>query len=241
MFISVLKDLLSAQELGQLHAMIQPGDYVDGHISGGNENKNNQELQPSAANYVEILKLVEFAVRRSTEFNFTAFPRYMTRPIISRYQAGMFYDEHVDFPVANFLGTQHLGANLPTHRALAPVGSNYVRADLSLTLFLTDPATYDGGELCFSSAVGDHKYKLSAGSAVLYPTGEFHSVSRVTRGEREAAIFWVQSLVPIEARRRALHEAFALRQALAADIPESKFLTQADMNFNNLFRIFAEV
>ena len=240
MFTSVLKNLLSAPELTQLHTMLQPGDFVDGHISGGNENKNNHELQPSAPGYLEILKLVEFAVRRSTDFNFTAFPRYLTRPIISRYQTGMFYDEHVDFPVVNFLGTQHLGANLPTHRALAPVGSNYVRADLSLTLFLSAPSTYDGGELCLSSPVGDQKYKLEAGSAVLYPTGELHSVSRVTRGERLAAIFWVQSLVPIEARRRALHEAFALRQALAADTPESKFLAQADMNFNNLFRIFAE-
>lgn len=240
MFISVLKDLLDVQELAQLGAMIRPGDFVDGHISGGNENKNNQELTPDAANYLEILKMVEFAVRRSTDFSFTAFPRYMTRPIISRYQTGMFYDEHVDFPLANFLGTQNLGNHLPTHRALAPVGSNYVRADLSLTLFLNDPSTYDGGELCFNSSVGGHKYKLPAGSAVLYPTGEFHSVSRVTRGERMAAIFWVQSLVPIEARRRALHEAFALRQGLAAELPESKFLSQADMNFNNLFRIFAE-
>lgn len=240
MFISVLKDLLNAQELAQLHTMIKPSDFIDGHISGGNENKNNQELTPTAANYLEILKLVEFAVRRSTDFNFTAFPRYMTRPIISRYQTGMFYDEHVDFPVANFLGTQHLGANLPSHRALAPVGSNYVRADLSLTLFLSDPSTYDGGELCFASAVGEHKYKLPAGSAVLYPTGEFHSVSRVTRGERVAGIFWVQSLVPIEARRRALHDAFAFRQALAEEMPTSKFLAQADMAFNNLFRIFAE-
>lgn len=240
MFISVIEDLLNPGELAQLRAMIKPDDFVDGHISGGNENKNNQELTPAAANYLEILKMVELAVRRSTDFNFTAFPRYMTRPIISRYQTGMFYDEHVDFPLANFLGTQHLGDSLPTHRALAPVGSTYVRADLSLTLFLSDPSSYDGGELCFRSGVGDHKYKSPAGSAVLYPTGEIHSVSRVTRGERMAAIFWVQSLVPIEARRRALHEAFALRQALAADIPDSKFLIQADTNFNNLFRIFAE-
>ena len=109
------------------------------------------------------------------EFNLTAFPRYMTRPIISRYDVGMFYKGHVDKPVMHFMDSK-LG--------LMPLGSNYVRTDLSMTLFLNDPASYDGCELSFEAPFSNIKVKLDAGSAVVYPTGSRHQVLPVTRGRQ---------------------------------------------------------
>lgn len=247
MYISTIKGILCADEVARIRSLVGPEDFVGGHISGGSEsNKNNLELSTRAANYLEVLRLVESSVRRSQEFSYTAFPRSMTRPIVSNYLPGMFYNEHTDSAVANFLAcacpssrwADCIACKATQHRTLAPVGTGYVRADLSMTLFLSDPATYDGGELCFNG--GEQKYKPPAGAAVLYPTGAPHSVNRVTRGERLAAVFWVQSMVPSNSRRYLLRNTYNLWQSLGLQAQDSEHARQAETNFNDLFRTFAE-
>ena len=113
----------------------------------------------------------------------------------------MFYKGHVDKPVMNFMDNKF---------GLMPLGNNYVRSDLSMTLFLSDPASYDGGELYFEAPLNSIKVKLDAGSAVVYPTGSRHQVLPVTRGVRYAAIFWIQTLFPVEAHRQAVSDAHQL-------------------------------
>jgi PKHD-type hydroxylase len=156
----------------------------------------------------------------------------MTRPIISRYDVGMFYKGHVDKPVMHFMDTK-IG--------LMPLGSNYVRSDLSMTLFLSDPASYDGGELYFEAPLNTVKVKLEAGSAVVYPTGRRHQVLPVTRGVRYAAIFWIQTLFPVEAHRQAVFSAHQLTCMLKAQGADSKVNELAEENFFNLARMLAEV
>lgn len=247
MYISTINQVLSADVISRVRSLVGSKDFVHGNISGGTEsNKNNRELSAKAPNYLEVLKLVESGVSRSQEFSYTAFPRSMTRPIISNYSTGMFYNEHTDSAVANFLAcacpssrwADCVSCKATSHRTLAPVGTGYVRADLSMTVFLSDPATYDGGELRFNG--GESKYKPAAGAAVLYPTGAPHSVSCVTRGERLAAVFWVQSLVPLNSRRQLLRNTFSLWQSLGLHAPDSEHARQAETNFNDLFRMFAE-
>lgn len=233
MFISKINNILNTENLAKVRKIIQESEFVDGHISGGTaSNKKNLELSPESEKYVEVLRIVEQSVRENTEFNLTAFPRWMTRPIISRYEVGMFYKEHVDLPVMGFLAAL---------QGLNPVGSNYVRSDLSMTLFLSDPDSYDGGELSFDSPFGPMNIKLDAGAAVVYPTGAMHSVKAVTRGVRVATIFWIQSLFQTEAHRQAVYDARQLVKTLQQVLPGSDALTLAQNNFYNLSRILAQV
>lgn len=236
MFISYIHNILDNEKLCKVHKLIDSARFVDGKISGGTErDKYNLELAPESNRYVDVLNVVEIAVRENLEFNLTAFPRYMTRPIISRYEKGMYYKEHVDLPVMGFMS-----GGRPANRGLAPVGANYVRSDLSMTLFLSPGDSYEGGELCFESPGQDLRTRVPAGSAVLYPTGARHQVAEVTRGVRLAAIFWIQTMFPVEAHRRAIHDAHRLVNLLS-DQPDSPASLLAQENFYNLSRIFAEV
>lgn len=233
MFISEIKNILDTKTINKVFNIIREAKFVDGRISGGTQrNKNNQELLPESEKYLEVLEIIELAVRENYEFNLTAFPRYMTRPIISRYEVGMFYKGHVDKPVMHFMDTKV---------GLMPLGNNYVRSDLSMTLFLSDPASYDGGELSFEAPFSNIKVKLDAGSAVVYPTGNRHQVLPVTRGVRYAAIFWIQTLFPVEAHRQAVSNAHQLTSLIKALGADSKVNELAEENFFNLARMLAEV
>ena len=233
MFISEIKNILDAETTSKVFNIIREAKFVDGRISGGTErSKYNRELLPESKTYLDVLQIIERAVRENYEFNLTAFPRYMTRPIISRYDPGMFYKGHVDTPIMNFMDTKF---------GLMPLGSNYVRSDLSMTLFLSDPASYDGGELSFEAPFNSVKVKLNAGSAVVYPTGNRHQVLPVTRGTRYAAIFWIQTLFPFEAHRQAVSNAHRLTRLIKDLDPDSKAHELAEENFFNLARMLAEV
>jgi PKHD-type hydroxylase len=237
MFISNINEILDKEKLAKVRKFIEKSPFVDGLISGGGEGaKRNLELSPESEDYLEVLNLVERAARASVEFTMTAFPRYITRPIISRYEVGMFYKEHIDFPVMGFASPHQI-----VGRSLSPLGHNYVRSDLSMTLFLSDPSSYDGGELTFVATTGPVKIKLEAGSGILYPTGSRHSVSVVTRGVRYAAIFWIQSLFPVEAHRQAIHNAYRLVTTLKRTAPASDAFALAQDNFYDLCRILAQV
>ncbi len=237
MFISSIHNILKSEELARVHQLIQNSDFIDGRISGGNaSDKKNLELVPESEKYLEVRNIVESATRENIDFNLTAFPRYITNPIISRYEMGMYYHDHVDLPVMGFMGSpRRVGRSLP------PLGSNYVRSDLSMTLFLSDPDTYVGGELTFQGPFEPVSSKLPAGSGILYPTGTRHSVARVTKGVRYAAIFWIQTLFPVEAHRQAVCHARQLMTALGAKAPDSDEFQLAQDSFYNLCRIFAEV
>ena len=233
MFISEIKNVLDTKTISKVFNIVREARFVDGRISGGTErDTNNQELFPESEKYLDLLRVIELGVRENYEFNLTAFPRYMTRPIISRYEVGMFYKGHVDKPVMNFMETKS---------GLMPLGNNYVRSDLSMTLFLSDPASYDGGELSFEVPFNNVKVKLDAGSAVVYPTGSRHQVLPVTRGIRYAAIFWIQTLFPVEAHRQAVFDAYQITRLITELAPESRTFELAEEHFLNLARMLAEV
>jgi PKHD-type hydroxylase len=233
MFISKIDNVLTPEKLVRVQKIVEAAKFIDGRISGGTErNKKNLEIAPETEKYVEMVNIVESAVRENTEFNLTAFPRYMTRPIFSRYDVGMYYKSHVDNPVMGFMSMNY---------DLRPVGDNYVRSDLSMTLFLNDPDSYDGGELTFEGSVETVKVKLKSGSAILYPTGSRHSVAPITRGARYAAIFWIQTMFPVEAHRQAVYDAWRLMNMVGKLAPDSDSFVFAQENFFNLGRILAQV
>lgn len=233
MYISILKNILDADRLSEIRHLIDCGQFVDGRLSAeAGTRKNNLELANNQEHYAQILEIVELSVRENVEFNMAAFPRYMTRPIISRYDVGMSYEEHVDAPVMGFMA--------PPTRRLSPIGTNYVRSDLSMTLFLSPPDSYEGGELTFDAPTGPVRIKLDSGNGILYPTGIRHSVTQVTKGVRLAAIFWIQTMFPVESHRKAIIEANRLVSMLRCT-PDAPTFLLAQENFFNLCRLFAVV
>jgi PKHD-type hydroxylase len=217
--IITIDNFLSKADLETVLEHVDAGRFGDGAVSAGGGNllvKNNLEMAPEQQ-YIEVVKIVERSVRQSIELNYTVFPRTLTRAIVSRYTEGMSYGEHIDSPVIGFM---------VQNQAYGPFGQNYVRSDFSMTVFLSEPDSYDGGELSFDSPWGAQRYKLAPGCAVLYPTGIPHEVTAVTRGTRLAAVLWMQSMIRDHEIRRLVSDINRLARQLQVvdpDSPESEF------------------
>ena len=115
-----------------------------------------------------------------------------------------------------------------------------MRTDLSATLFLSDPADYDGGELVMEDSFGERRVKLAAGDMVLYPGTSIHHVTPVTRGERLAAFFWIQSAVRDQTQRDLLLELDSVVQALGAREDGHKEAVRLAGVYHNLLRLWAD-
>jgi PKHD-type hydroxylase len=115
------------------------------------------------------------------------------------------------------------------------------RSDLSVTVFLVNPDSYDGGELCIQTDFGEQQVKLTAGDAVLYPSSSIHRVAEVTRGERLVAVSWIQSLVRAPEQRALLHELNLAREALLQERPDAPETEQVNHSYINLVRMWSEV
>ncbi len=168
----------------------------------------------------EIKATVLAALKRNKTFRRVALPRTIRPPLISRYRAGMNYGPHVDD---------------------ALMGSGVMeRSDISVTVFLSDPGAYQGGELVMNSPFGEREIKLPAGHAVVYPSSTLHRVAPVTRGERLAAVTWVRSQVRDPARREILYDICRMRETLANFDPEGEAADLAFKTHANLLRMWSE-
>jgi PKHD-type hydroxylase len=147
-------------------------------------------------------------------------PRRLASILVSRYQPGMGYGLHVDAPIMG--------------------EPNHVRSDLSFTLFLSEPDSYDGGELAIETGGGETAFKLPARSAVCYPTGRLHRVRPIERGERIAIVGWVQSLVRDSAIREMLFDLSAAREQLVGLDGATRAFELVNKTYFNLLRRHAE-
>ncbi len=160
-------------------------------------------------------------MQRNETFRFFAWPLRMNTPLISRYVPGMEYGSHLDNPIM-------------FHRNNEPL-----RTDLSITVFLSDPESYDGGELSLETQFGEQTVKLSAGDAVVYATTLRHRVTPVTRGTRLAAVAWIQSMVKDHQQRQILFDMFQVRQAIRGTSAEAA--EDLEKCFINLVKMWADV
>ncbi len=221
-----LPDILNADELLQARQAWRDAPWVDGRESAGaqaRDVKNNQQLPHDCAAAHAIRALVLRGLDRSPRFFSAALPLKVFTPRINRYAGDCnAYGNHIDNAM----------------RVLP--GGERVRTDVSCTVFMSDPADYDGGELVVSDTFGDHHVKLPAGHAVIYPGTSLHQVKPVTRGERVACFFWVQSMVRSDEQRRLLFDMdmtlLALRQR-HGETPETTALTGT---YHNLLRQWAD-
>ncbi|UIN20224.1 Fe2+-dependent dioxygenase [Herbaspirillum frisingense] len=166
--------------------------WVDGRVTAGYQGaplKFNQQIDERAEVALQCQHLIVAALERHPRFISAALPNLIYPPMFNRYGEGMGFGAHVDGSVR-----------------IHPHTGRKLRTDVSATLFLADPAEYDGGELQIEDSYGMHSVKLAAGDMVLYPATSLHSVTPVTRGVRMGCFFWVQSLVRDDGQRQMLFD-----------------------------------
>jgi len=222
----ILPQLLDEAELAHARALLATAPWADGRTGAGSQAvqaKNNEQLPWECEASREIGAMVLRALDRSPQFLAACLPRKVFPARINRYSGGAnFYGKHVD------------GAIRFTE------GGMRVRTDISCTVFLSDPADYDGGELTVYEAGATRQLKLPAGHAVLYPASHVHEVTPVTRGARMAAFFWIESMVRADAQRRLLHEFDLALTRLRETAGDSDTTVALVGTYHNLLRMWAE-
>lgn len=167
--------------------------WIDGVATSGKQSaavKNNQQTPEQGKVTQQARDIVVSSISRHPSFMTAALPRRLYPPNFNRYSGG----------------ANTFGAHIDNALRRVPGAAGFLRTDLSCTLFLSDPASYDGGELVIEGAGGEQSYKLTAGSLLLYPATTIHRVNPVTRGERIASFFWVESMVRSHEQRELLYE-----------------------------------
>lgn len=221
----VIEDLLTPEEAAQVREPLETADWRDGAATAGalaRSRKHNQQLDDAAEPAAGLSALVLAKVQAHPLFVSAALPRRIFPPKFNRYADGGTYDAHVDSALMR-----------------SPRGGT-VRSDVSATLFLCDPADYDGGELEIESAFGAQSVKLPAGGLVLYPSSSLHRVSPVTRGARLASFFWIESLVADDGARTLLFDLDQAIQALSATVEAGDdTLLRLTHVYHNLLRRWA--
>ena len=185
--------ILNSEELNYIHSEIGQLTFVDGRSTAGwaaRLVKDNERAEPDAR--LEALRQrIETHILDNELFQIAARPKALTPLLISRYSPGRQYGTHVDDALMQGM-----------------------RTDLSFTLFLADPQSYDGGELVIESSAGEQPFKLDAGSMILYPTTALHRVEPVRSGMRVAAFGWVRSFIRSAERREILFDLETARREL---------------------------
>ena len=219
-----LPQVLTAEEVAALRDALASAVFEDGKATAGaaiRSVKVNEQVARNSENMADLDALVLGALSRHVLFTSLVQPKRLLAPIYSRYRPGMHYGMHVDNPI--------LGGVQP------------MRTDVSITLFLSDPSSYDGGELTIESPGGARQIKLPAGDAILYPTTAFHQVEPVTRGERLVAVTWAQSYVRDTELRQILHDLNTVAQVLSENNPKAAEALLLAKCHSNLLRKFAEL
>ena len=226
--LTVIPDLLDAAQVATLRAMIDASDWIDGNATSGHQSalaKHNAQLPEDSQAARAGGAIVLDALAASPLFVAAALPLKVFPPLFNRYATGDGFGAHVDSAIRIRRGSDYR-----------------IRSDLSATLFLADPDSYDGGELVIQTQFGEQSVKLPAGQLVLYPASSLHHVAPVTRGVRVASFFWIQSMVRDTDSRAMLFELDTAIQSLGARVGQGDAeIIRLTGVYHNLLRRWAEV
>jgi PKHD-type hydroxylase len=217
--------VLTPEQVAQFRTRLRDTDWVDGRASVGSQGaqvKRNRQLAEGSSLALELGQIVSAALMAHPLFFSSVLPLRILPPFFNGYAGGEHYGPHVD------------GA-IRSQRGGPPV-----RSDVSCTVFLSEPETYEGGELAVVDAYGTHEVKLPAGDAIVYPSSSVHQVLPVTQGERLASFLWVQSMVRDDWKRAMLFELDTNIQALRAKHGDGPELVGMTGHYHNLLRLWAE-
>lgn len=222
----VIPDALSRQELAEIRTQLEAAAWHDGRETAGYaavRQKSNEQLRATDPLAVRLGQRILDALSANPRFITFALPQKILSPMFNRYQGGGEYGLHIDNSIR-----------------VDAVSGERVRTDISTTLFLNDPADYDGGELIVNDTYGVERLKLPAGHAVVYPGSSLHRVAPVTRGQRLASFFWTQSMVRDDAHRAILFELDSTIQALAVRPDNAAEVIRLTGVYHNLMRHWAD-
>ena len=226
-----IEQVLTRQALDEVRQLLADASWQDGRASAGTQAaavKHNEQLSGASAQAKALQALVLQSLERHPLFFSAALPKRVLPPMFNRYAgASNRYGRHVDQAVRYLPGAH-------------PGGPQRVRTDISCTLFLSDPADYDGGELVIADTFGEQRVKLEAGDMLLYPGTSVHHVEPVTRGARLAGFFWIESMVRSDEQRRLLYEMDMSLMALRSEHGESEAVLQLTGTYHNLLRMWAD-
>jgi len=221
----LLDQILDQPTLKALQADLAAADWQDGGSTAGAQAravKANQQLAPDNPVAKRAAALITQGLAKHAGFIAAALPRRHTIPMFSRYDPGQTYGAHID-------------------NALRMHGQDRLRCDLAATLFLSDPKTYDGGELIIETGLGTPSAKLPAGQMIIYPATTLHRVAPVTKGHRIAAIIWIQSMIRDDRHRTLLLDLDRNTQALSKHLgPNHPQVVSLTGTYHNLLRLWLE-
>jgi PKHD-type hydroxylase len=219
--------VLTAPELQTVRGRLSSAAWADGRLTAGYQSaqvKANLQLPQSDPAAQEASSLIIGALERNATFVGATLPHRVYPPLFNRYTPGMGFGAHIDNAVRQIPATAHR-----------------LRTDVSATLFLTAPEDYDGGELVIDDLYGTHAVKLAAGDMVVYPSGSPHRVQPVTRGARDAAFFWIQSMVRDDGARALLYELDLSIRDLTSHGADARSLLRLTGCYHNLIRRWADL
>ncbi|MBX3550282.1 MAG: Fe2+-dependent dioxygenase [Xanthobacteraceae bacterium] len=215
-----IANVLNTDEVLQLRSSLESVRFLDGRATAGyaaREVKHNRQADSLDRNTAALRDLAAERILSNELFRLAARPKQLTPIMFSKYEPGMRYGNHVDDALMSG-----------------------IRADVSFTLFLSEPSSYDGGELVIDTTAGEDAIKLEAGSMIVYPATSLHRVAEVTRGERLAAVGWARSLIREEAKRELLFDLDTARKRLFAREGKSEDYDLLSKSSANLLRMWAE-
>jgi PKHD-type hydroxylase len=222
-----IPEVLTAEQVAHARRLLAAAEWVDGRVTAGRQSaqvKDNLQLPEDHPVARDLGDMILSALQNNPLFVSAALPARVFPPLFNLYRGGQSFGNHVDNALRQIPGT--------------PLR---IRTDLSATLFLADPAEYDGGELLVDDTYGAHSIRLPAGHMVIYPSTSLHRVQPVTRGERLASFFWIQSLVRDDAARTLLFDLDTSIQRLSMDVPNHPSIVQLTAVYHNLVRRWADV
>ncbi len=220
-----IPQLIDQQQLDVIVPAIANAPFVDGKLSAGisaQKVKQNSEIEQNSEVAKNLAKILIGNLYNNPHFRDAAFPLRIATPLFAKYEKGKFYGSHIDDPV--------MGGD-----------AQKFRCDIAMTIFLSDPKSYEGGELCIQTQFGEQQCKFQAGDLVLYPASSLHKVNEVTSGTRIVGVSWVQSMIRNPAQREILYDLSQARDQLNKNPTLSTPQTLVEHSFNNLVRMWSEI
>ncbi|SDB43260.1 Fe2+-dependent dioxygenase [Belnapia rosea] len=222
-----ITEVLDAARLAEAQALLARAPWVDGRVTAGHQSaqvKDNLQIPEGCPEHRALGDIVLGALERNPLFISAVLPLRVFPPLFNRYDPGMTFGAHVDNAIRQVTGT-----------------TSRIRTDVSCTLFLAPPESYDGGELIVEDTYGEKRVKLPAGDAVIYPSTSLHRVSPVTRGSRLASFFWIQSMVRDDGQRALLFDLDMAINRARGDLPAGHSSpTELTAVYHNLLRRWAD-
>ncbi|WP_146586070.1 Fe2+-dependent dioxygenase [Puniceibacterium confluentis] len=223
-----IPEVFGPDEVRALRAALEGAAWEDGRKTAGPQSqqvKSNRQLDPGSDTARDLGQRILQRLGQTPLFLSAALPLRILPPMFNRYEAGETFGLHVDNAIR-----------------VNPFSGERLRTDLSMTLFLSDPAEYDGGELIIEDHYGTQEVKLPAGHMVVYPATSLHEVVPVTRGARVSSFFWLQSMVRSHEQRRTLFDLDQTIQALAGRVgAEDGDVVRLTGIYHNMIRHWTEL